>query len=543
MKTSKKLSFPKLENEFLENILRQLVNQYIIIQIFFTKQPSMGFSRLMIHIEKNSDAKKLEQQKWVRKARNSYQIDVCFLYSAKLHHRFSLGYPFIEWYCQPSALIYQNEASQDALIITRSWKKYKKRFNAFQEHFYNDHDLYQSQIQNLIAENSSNSVFTSYARLMEYDLEYLEELYSGNTLKSLSLEERINNLIDYIPEIQKYFVKNSPEKYFLMDLFTKAKEAAADDVSVYENEMFEAVRIAEQNLFHLVEERLDELKKQLKKAHVEKQDVSCQMDSKPKEEALEIAIETIANLVEVEQIYLYHQITYAEKTTYYLMLIANGGTNEKLRAIIHFLKSKVDQNCDFVLISHSRKWIQENLYRFQSFFANIIQDNYLIYSSSLYHPELHWKEFDNPYHGDLYFYYKPTQDVALQIFTIANNPKENYQGLEFLFSLFFLSFCRTYILVKTYYLPNDLPSQALWQLCIYADPEIRKHNYLIEQFWTDCFPYLNKYRVLHHKLSKLNKEEVNQITSIVEKLMKELHHLVIEGGLLLDFQEEQATNE
>jgi hypothetical protein len=40
MKTSAKLSFPKLENDFLENILRQLVNQYTIVQLFFTKEPA-----------------------------------------------------------------------------------------------------------------------------------------------------------------------------------------------------------------------------------------------------------------------------------------------------------------------------------------------------------------------------------------------------------------------------------------------------------------------------------------------------------------------
>lgn len=542
MKTSKKLALPKLENEYLENILRQLVNQYNSIQIFFTRQESAAFSYLIIHLEKNTDAQKLQQQKWIKKARNRYQMEVCIIYSAKLHHRFDLGHPFIERYCQPSALIYQTEESQEDLIITRNWKKYKKRFKLFQGHFYNDHDSHQSHIQNLIAEDASNSVFTSYARLIEYDLEYLEELYLGNSFKSLCLEERIDNLTNYIPEIQKYFVKNSPGKYFLTDLFTKAKEAAADDISIYENEMFEAVGIAEQNLFLLAEERLDELKKGLKKRPLENHKVSHQMDIKPKNQTLNTAVETIANTIEVEQIYLYHQMTYAEKTTYYLMLIANGGTNEKLRAITHLLKSKITKNDEVVLISHSRKWIQENLYRYQSFFATIIQDNYLIHSSSPYHPELHWKHNDNPYHGDLYFYYKPTKDIALQFFTIANNPKENYQGLDYLFSLFFLSFCRTYIFVKTYYLPNDLSSQALWQLGLYADPSLQKYNYWLEQFWTDCFPYLNKHRVLHHQLSKLNKEEVNQMNNIVEKLIEELDILVINGGLLLNYKEEQAKN-
>jgi len=539
MKTSKKLSFPKLENEFLENILRQLVNQHTIIQLFFTKQPSPLFSHLIIHIEKNIDAEQLQQNKWVKKVRNRYQIDVYFIYSAKLHHRFSLGHPFIELYCQPSAIIYQNKESGDSLIITRDWKKYKKRFNVFQDRFYNDHDLHKSQVQNLISEGSSNSVFTSYARLIEYDLEYLEELYSGNKSASLPLDERINKLIEYIPEIQKYFVKNSHSKYYLIDLFVKAKEASTnDDEAIYRDEMYEAVGIAEQSLYRLIEERLDELKKLMKKGLFERHEASCQIDKELKNETLDIAVETISKLVEVEQIFLYHQIIYGEKTTYYLMLIANGSSNEKLSLITQSLKSKTGGKYDFVLISHSRNWIQTNLYQHQSFFANIIQGKCLIYSSSQYHPEFHWEVPHNPYHADLYFYYKPTAAIALQFFTIANNAKENYQGIDYFFTLFFLSFCRTYIFVKTYYLPNYLSNEALWQLCIYADPDIRKYNYMIEQFWTDFFPYLDKHMTLQHKLSKLCKAEVDQMNVIVEKLMHELHNLVIEDGLLLPFEQD-----
>jgi len=190
------------------------------------------------------------------------------------------------------------------------------------------------------------------------------------------------------------------------------------------------------------------------------------------------------------------------------------------------------------LISHSRSWIQENLYQCQRFFASIIQDKYLIYSSTQYHPELHWELPHNPYHADLYFYYMSAKNSALQFFAIASNTKENRQGLDFLFSLFFLSFCRTYIFIKTYYLPNYLSSQALWELCIYADADIRKYNYLTEQFWTDFFPYLDKHRTLHQKLSNLKKEEVEQMNLIVEKLFYELHDLVIEGGLLSNFEQD-----
>jgi hypothetical protein len=538
MKTLEKLSLPKLENEYLEDILRQLANQYTITQMFFTKQPSSMFSYLIIHIEKNIDAQKLQQNKWVKKVKKNFHIAVYFICSSRLRHHYSLGFPFIAFYCRPSAVIYQNEAMQDSFFITREWNKYKKRFNLYQDNFYHDHDLYNCQVKNLISEGSSNSVFTSYARLIEYDLDYLEELYCGNKSTLISLDERISNLIEYIPEIQKYFVRISYNKFYLTDLFVKAKEATADDEAIYKQEMYEAVGIAQQSLYRLIEERLNELKKLIKKELFARHEVSCQIDDKPKDIILSTAIETILKGCEVEQIYLYHQINYGEKTTYYLMLIAKGVGNQKLKQLTQSLKSKIDGKYDFVLLSHSRDWIQTNLYQNQSFFSKIIQSKYLTYSSSKYLPELHWEIPHNPYHADLHFYYTPTKDIALQFFTIANETKENYQGLEYFFAIFFISFCRTYIFVKTYYLPNYLSNQTLWQLCIYANADIRKYNYLIEQFWTDFFPYLDRHMTLNHKLSKLSKEEVGKMNIIVEKLMDELHNLVVEDTDLLSFEQE-----
>lgn len=540
MKTPKKLTFSKLENEFLEKILRQLVNQHNIIQMFYTKQSSSLLSHLIIHIEKNIDAQQLQLNKWVSKVKKLYQIDVYFIYSARLHYRFSLGDPFIELYCQPSALIYQNNELEDSFSVRGDWKKYKKKFNAFENRFYHDHELHRLQVQNLLSEGSLNSVFTAYERLIKYDLDYLEELHLGKNSASLSLDERINNLIEYIPEIQKYFVRNSHNKCYLTGLFVIAKEATANDDTIYKNEMYEAIGIAEQNLYRLIEERFRELKQLIKSGYFEKQEVSCLIDDEPKDEILDLAIETIIKSVEVEQIYLYHQIIYGESTTYYLMIIASGIGNEKLRLITQCLENKIGAKYNFVLLSHRRYWIQMNLYRYQSFFAKVIQDKYLIHSSSQYYPEFHWEVPHNPYHADLYFYYKSTKNSALQFFTIANNAKENFQSLDYLFSLFFLSFCRTYIFIKTYYLPNYLSNQALWQLCIYADADIRKYNYLIEQFWTDFFPYLDENMTLHHRLSKIGKEQVDQMSVIVEKLIYELHNLVIEGRLLLNFEVEET---
>ena len=124
----------------------------------------------------------------------------------------------------------------------------------------------------------------------------------------------------------------------------------------------------------------------------------------------------------------------------------------------------------------------------------------------------------------------------MQFSSIVNNSTTNFQGLDSIFASFFLSFCRTYIFVKTYYLPHYLCAKSLWQLCLYAEISIRKHEYLIENFWASFFPYVNKHMTLHHSPTSLNGEKVLQMNTIVEKLMKELRNLVVESRLL-DFED------
>src|SRR5690606_37016293 len=91
------------------------------------------------------------------------------------------------------------------------------------------------------------------------------------------------------------------------------------------------------------------------------------------------------------------------------------------------------------------------------------------------------------------------------------------------------------------YLPHYLCTRSLWQLCLYADKSIRKHEYLIEHFWTGFFPYVDKHMTLHHSPSSLNQEKVLQMNIIVEKLMDELDTLVIKSKLLSKINEEETS--
>jgi hypothetical protein len=164
-----------------------------------------------------------------------------------------------------------------------------------------------------------------------------------------------------------------------------------------------------------------------------------------------------------------------------------------------------------------------------------MQGKHLVYSSDQYHPEPHWQMPNHPQHNDLYFHYKSTLESSLQFYKLIDGEKVNYQGVDNIFALFFLSFCRTYIYAKTYYLPNYMTSEALWQLCIYADKDIRKYHYLLEQFSTNIFSFTDYNMSVHHSIAKIDTEKVNQMKIIVEQLMNELKENVIGGQLLDDF--------
>lgn len=543
MKTSEQFSFSKLENEFLEDSIKQLNQDYIVIQIFYNKSVHSQDSHLIIHLEHKNDVEKLKQKHWIKNAYAEHKVHIHLFYSTQLHHKFESGHPFIEFYCKPSALIYQNEHYGNHLLIDRNWKKFNKKFKNYKERFYHDCDLLLSQTREFINDGSFVSVFLSYEKVIRYDLEFLENLYTGSSSDSKNLNERIYHLIRYAPEIQKYFVKQNGKEYYLFSLFDKARRSAREDEPVYDNEFFDAIGIAEEGLCSMIEQRLDQLKKQIKKSPLdiaipyEIPDVLADQNDK----IIDKAVKIIIKLENTEEIYLFHKAIYGNNITYYLLIIAQNVSNEKLREKQYYLKSKTGKQYDFVLISHDRNWIQQHLYKYQNFFVNIIQGKNRIYASNPYHPKPHW-EFPHHPHQDLDDYYKSAKGNGLQFLSMVGNENENHQGIPYLFALFFLSFCRTYIFVKLCYMPNYLSFQSLWQLCQYGNPDLIRYQHLYDGFLLKLIPTLEYHKILRHKFTCLDKEVIDQMKVLVEKLMNELDVLVVEEGLI-DKKENDRTIE
>ncbi|MEG0928815.1 hypothetical protein [Chryseobacterium sp.] len=539
MKTPNKSPFSILANEFIENTLEQIVKDYSIGQVLYKKEKQTTRSHILVQLNKFADVAKLRSKKWVKEFRDQYQVYVYFIDYSRLEYQLSKGHPFMEYHCQRSSIIYQNEDSKSSILINRIWKNYKKKFNRYEDAFHHDHEIRRVKLEKLISENSYNSVFTSFEELIQYDLEYLEELYSGERTSDIDLNQRINQLLIYLPELQSYFVKKNPREYFITELLAKVKKAINEDDLIYNTEMFESLRIIEDSLFTFIEARFYELKHLIKKQYDKiytVDQVIIPIEEYRSDEILDKAIDRILNFTKLEQIYFFHKTTYGEVTTYYLLLIGLNVNNEKIKAITHSLTSMFGKECKFLLVGHDRYWIQKNLYQYQKFFAYIMQGKNLVYSSDQNHPEPHWEMPHQPQHSDLYFHYKSTLHSSLQFYKLIDGEQENYQGVDNLFALFLLSFCRTFIYVKTFYLPNYMTSEALWQLCIYADKDIHKYNYLFEQFSSNIFSFADYNMSVHHSIGKVDTEKINCMKMIVKKLMNELRETVVDGKLLDNFE-------
>lgn len=81
-----------------------------------------------------------------------------------------------------------------------------------------------------------------------------------------------------------------------------------------------------------------------------------------------------------------------------------------------------------------------------------------------------------------------------------------------------------------------MTSEALWQLCIYADKDIYKYNYLFEQFSNNIFSFTDYNMSLHHSIGKVDTEKANCMKMIVKKLMNKLKETVVDGKLLDSFK-------
>jgi hypothetical protein len=524
MKTTTKPDFSIPGNDQLAGKLKQLASEFSLSHIFYHPAKAMEAAHIAFIAEDSGDIEPIESRKWVRNSLEEHAILFHISCQSKMKTELRAGNPFYAWHCQKSALTYRNPSAKDCQDT--DWPSFKKRFKKYTLSYNHDRDNLLAAVNRFQELDSLTGLFVSYLSVFEYDIRYLEILYTGRSFESKNLHQRIKKLILYIPEMEGLFVPKNGNEYYLIFELEKANDFAEDGDEIRLNEkLMDSFSQAEEKLHKMVLSRLSGLKT-LIKSGLPKQPFTDHIEKTTEEDDLveEIVVQ-IVKMQPVEEIYLFHQIQTSQQTTYFLLLIGESLGTETLNRIQQSVNSKFEGKYSVVLIGHDRSWIQTNLFYQQPFFKKIMNRENLKFQSHPNHPSIHWEEDNTPEYPDLEYLNRSAINLSAQYFVLRNHSeKDNTEGIFDLFSKSVLRILRTLVYSKLSYLPNYLPAFTLWKLCVFADPGLEKLEYLFEKLsGADFFKEVTYHNRFHHDLSRLTEQKLQVVDEILNTLLKELN--------------------
>ena len=523
MKTTIKPDFSIPGNDQLTEKLRQLTCEFPIAYIFYQPANEKETAHIVIIAEESRDVETIESRKWIRYNKDEKTIFLHVSSHSKMKAELRIGNPFFAWYCQKSAIIYQNPLAKDCQNI--DWPSFKKRFKRYTLSYNHDRENLLSAVNRFQELDSLTGLFVSYLSVFEYDIRYLETLYEGRCLDSENLHQRIKKLIPYIPEMEGTFVPKNGNQYYLIFDLEKANDFADDGDEIRLNDkLIDSFSHAEAKLHKMVLSRLSELKS-LIKSGCPRQPFVDHSELTSEDDQLTEIFAQIVKIQPVEEIYLLHQIRNSRHTTCFLLLVGEGLGTETLSRIQQSVNSRFEERYSVVLIGHSRSWIQTNLFYQQSFFSKIMKPENLRFQSQPNHPTIHWENPFESVYPDLEYLHSSAIKLSSQYFVLRNQSESgNTEGIFDLFSKSVLRIFRTLVYSKLSYLPNYLSAYTLWKLCVYADPRLEKLECPFEKLsGEDFFKEVNKGNHFHHDLSRLTEKKLLIMDEILNTLLKELN--------------------
>jgi len=523
MRTTIKPDSSVPENDRLAAKLNQLASEFPITYIFYHPTSAKEAARIVIITQEPQNVEVIESRKWIRNNKNEDPILFHISNLEKMKAELRTGNPFFGWYCQKSAIIYQNPETKDC--GNTAWPSFKKKFKRYSRTYNCDRDNLLRAVMRFQELDSLTGIFVSYLSVFEYTIQHLEKLYIGRSFELENLHQRIKRLIPYIPEMEGIFVPKNGNEYYLIFELEKANDFAEDGDEIRLNDkLMVCFHQTEEKLHKMVLSRLSGLKSQIKSGFQKQLPIDNTELTAENDQMSEIA-EQIAKLQPVEEIYLFHQVQNSQQSTCFLLLIGEGLGTEILSRIQQSVNSRFEGKHSVVLIGHSRSWIQTNLFYQQSFFMKIMTTENRMFQSHPNHPSIHWEDDHTPEYPDLEYLNRSAIGLSAQYLVLRNHSeKDNAEGTFDLFSKSILRIFRILVYSKLSYLPNYLPAFNLWKLCVFADPGLEKLEYLYEKLsGTDFFKDVTYHTRFHHDLSRLTEKKLLIMDEILNSLLKELN--------------------
>ncbi len=522
MKTFTETGFSKVENEALREKLYQLTCEFPINYIFYHPGKTTELAHITIITSGPGQVESIESRKWVRNSRDKNNVLFHVIFQGKMDFEYRTGNPFMACYCRKSAIIYQSSEAKEC--PETDWITFKKKFKRYRENYYHDHDILLSEANRFQKLGSLTGMYLSYLNIYEYTIRFLEILCIGHSFDSMDLHQRIKQLAHFVPRIEGVFVKKNGNEYYLVAELEEAKEVAkgGDEIRLNDS-LYESITKAELKLHKLISTLFSELKRQIKSSAPTKNSTILPVPL-PEDKKLSQLIAQILKIQHVEEIYLFHQTQSYHTTTYFLLLIGERLGTETLNRIQQSVSAKSENKLTVVLLGHRRFWIQSNLFYQQAFFKKIMVPKNLKFQSTQNHPYIHWENPHTPEYPDLEHYYRSSIRMATQYFVLRDNSEKDFtDGLIDLFGKSILRIFRTFVFAKLSYLPNYLPAFSLWKLCVFAEPELDKVEFLFEKCsGENFFRELDNHNQFSHGISLLSGEKLLIMDEILRLLLKKL---------------------
>ena len=442
-------------------------------------------------------------------------------------------------YYRPCFLVWCKYGCTGLFINYDGGKGFKKKFASFKESYYHDHDILLSEARRFYKLNSPISTYLTYITVFEHDLLYLEQLYAGDLLSDASLHTRIMNLIPYVPELQKLFVRQNGTNYYLINKLEAAIEAAHNDETYMNTALYESIKKVELQLYNRVIARFKELKSAIRKEAGLTAVISPPREELPDDPQLSTVMDILIKKAAPEEVFLFHksetfQINPQVPTTiYFLFVVGEGIGNTNIQSIQQAVAARTQNKVSVVILAHRRISIQESLCFHQPFIQQVMRPANRVYSSSDMLPELHWEVPYEATYGDLSLYHRGVKEHLEQYFNLRSHMRDdNSEGLFTLFAQGYLRLLRliVYSSLNTY-LPKWTSAWDTWQLCLFAVPSLKELEYLFGRIGQDFHKHIDFHLRYSDLVGRLSAEELSVMDDILTYLSKRLEKIITENHL------------
>lgn len=473
------------EQDFPNSLVLKLntaLEQNIIHSIWFGK--SYGFEEidvLWLYVANKESATKVFSAESCNRYAQRNKIIIILLDKEDLEYHKNEGSPFVKLSLYKASLIFNDEDLElpSNHIYSSSIRKFKERYLGKQA-------LLALQCTTFIEEDLEGGSYV-YLKSFEYDVGVLETLLLGVKKEENNLTERVLLLETVFPPIRSLFVKNREGNFYIIDRIEKDIEGA-----LY-NDWGEALEAIQEKLKNHVVELLNKMERETsyygKPEKVE--------DEKTTQFEAIMNLKPLIDSNKVEEIYKFHEaISFQNKNVirhFYLLALIKEGTEKEVQNIISEI-NKNQEDIHFVIISHTRFYLQRHLYTHKAFFKDLLDTKEIIYSSG-YYPTIHWEktyssEYD--YQENLHYLDHPLSSIDKLIKSRIHEPEASpFISSKDLYKCIYIKL-QVYILSQIHYLPKTTNLDTLYYLALYAGNEDQEFTNLFKELSSFLFDFVIK---------------------------------------------------